>query len=116
MFIFVLACNGVIVILNCYLIWQMVKLRIALTQLADTLEKLETQLPLELKSILLNIRQQEYTVLSFRKRYGLLQEKWEAGLRLIQFLKWFLDKSDAWRSLKIDNRGAIGDNGGWSKK
>lgn len=116
MFIFVLICNGLIVILNCYLVCKLLKLRKALKQLANTLEKLEKKLPLFLKLTLLNFRQREYQFLTFRQKYGALKQKWQKLLMLLQLLNWLYRKYHTWGTCRIDNRQIMGDNREWSIK
>jgi len=92
MFIFVLTCNSLIVIFNCYLLWQILTIKKNLTQLANTLENLEKSLPLTLQLMELNARRSEYQSLTLRKKYEVLQQKWETLFMLVQFLKWLYRK------------------------
>ena len=92
MFTFVLICNGVICVLNCYLFWQLLKLRKTLRQLGNYLEKLEKKFPLLLKIAIFNLRQSEYKTLTVRKQYELLQQKKTQILNLVQFLNWLYKK------------------------
>lgn len=102
MLIFVLICNTVICLINCYLFWQLIKWKKKLTQLADTLESLEKQTPFLMTLMVLNFRQSEYQALMFRQKYGNLQQKSQKILTLVQFLKWLLQKYRPWES--IENR------------
>jgi len=110
MFIFVLICNGLIVILNCYLICKLLQLRKALKQLANTLEKLEKKIPLLLKLTVLNLRQSQYQTLTCRQQYGRLTQKWYKFLMLVQLLNWVYRKYYAWGLDRIDNKPVMGDN------
>jgi len=110
MFIFVLTCNSLIVIFNCYLLWQILTIKKNLTQLANTLENLEKSLPLTLQLMELNARRSEYQSLTLRKKYEVLQQKWETLFMLVQFLKWLYRKYHSWGWRQIDNREVIGDN------
>lgn len=85
---FVLVCNGLIFLLNCYLFWQVLKIRKALTQLANRLDRLEKKIPHHLKLTTLLLLQREYQALTFRQQYGLLQQKREKLLALVQILRW----------------------------
>jgi hypothetical protein len=96
MFIFVLTCNSLIVIFNCYLLWQLLKIKRYLTQLANTLEKLEKSVPLTLKLIELNARKREYQSLTLRQKYEALQQKWETLLILVQVLRWLYRQYHSW--------------------
>jgi hypothetical protein len=96
MFIFVLTCNSLIVIFNCYLLWQILTIKKNLTQLANTLENLEKSLPLTLQLMELNARRSEYQSLTLRKKYEVLQQKWETLFMLVQFLKWLYRKYHSW--------------------
>jgi len=96
MFIFVLTCNSLIVIFNCYLLWQILTIKKNLTQLANTLENLEKSLPLTLQLMELNARRSEYQSLTLRKKYEVLQQKWETLLMLVQFLKWLYRRYHSW--------------------
>lgn len=116
MFIFVLICNGLIVILNCYLICKLLQLRKALNQLANTLEKLEKKIPLLLKLTVLNLRQSQYQTLTCRQQYGRLTQKWHKFLMLVQLLNWVYRKYHAWRLDRIDNKPVMGDNRKWGIK
>lgn len=97
MLTFVLICNTLICLINCYLFWQIIKWKKNLTQLADTLESLEKQTPFLMTLIVLNFRQAEYQALRFRKKYANLQQKSQKILTLVQLLKWFLQKYRAWK-------------------
>jgi len=92
MFTFVLICNGAICVFNCYLFWQLLKLRKTLKQLGNYLEKLETKFPLLLKIALFKLRQSEYQTLTLRKKYELLQQKKTQLLTLVQLLNWLYKK------------------------
>jgi len=92
---FVLICNGVIVLFNCYLVWRLLKFRKTLNQLANTLERLEKIIPQNMKLTVLLLRQSEYQALILRQRYGLLQQKWEKLLVLIRVLKWLYQRNRA---------------------
>jgi len=96
MFIFVLTCNSLIVIFNCYLLWQILTIKKNLTQLANTLENLEKSLPLTLQLMELNARRSEYQSLTLRKKYEVLQQKWETLFMLVQFLKWLYRRYHSW--------------------
>jgi len=96
MFIFVLTCNSLIVIFNCYLLWRILTIKKNLTQLANTLENLEKSLPLTLQLMELNARRSEYQSLTLRKKYEVLQQKWETLFMLVQFLKWLYRKYHSW--------------------
>lgn len=96
MLIFVLTCNSLIVIFNCYLLWRILKLKRALTQLANALENLEKTIPFTLQLTQFNIKQREYQSLTLRKKYELLQQKWETVLTLVQFLKWLYRRYHSW--------------------
>ncbi len=96
MFIFVLTCNSLIVIFNCYLLWQILTIKKNLTQLANTLENLEKSLPLTLQLMELNARRSEYKSLTLRKKYEVLQQKWETLFMLVQFFKWLYRKYHSW--------------------
>lgn len=96
MLIFVLICNGIIFLVNCYLFLQILKLRKRLNQIANTLESLERKVPLLLKIALLKLRQSEYQTLTLRKKYGTLQQKWAKLLTLIQFLKCLYKQYRSW--------------------
>lgn len=96
MFIFVLIFNSAIIILNCYLVWRILKIKRYLTRLANRLENLEKRIPLTLKLIQFNLRRREYQSLKVRKTYALLQQKWEILLTFLQLLKWFSRKSQSW--------------------
>ncbi|NBD16597.1 MAG: hypothetical protein GVY04_10795 [Cyanobacteria bacterium] len=96
MFIFVLTCNSLIVIFNCYLLWQILTIKKNLNQLANTLENLEKSLPLTLQLMELNARRSEYQSLTLRKKYEVLQQKWETLFMLVQFLKWLYRKYHSW--------------------
>jgi hypothetical protein len=110
MFIFVLICNGLIVIFNCYLVWKLLQLRKALKQFANTLEKLEKKTPLFLKLTFLNFRQREYQSLVFRQKYAALKQKWQKLIMLVQLLNWLYRTYRSCGSYSIDNRGIMGDN------
>lgn len=96
MFIFVLTCNSLIVIFNCYLLWQILTIKKNLNQLANTLENLEKSLPLTLQLMELNARRSEYQSLTLRKKYEVLQQKWETLFMLVQFLKWLYRRYHSW--------------------
>ena len=96
MFIFVLTCNSLIVIFNCYLLWQILTIKKNLTQLANTLENLEKSLPLTLQLMELNARRSQYQSLTLRKKYEVLQQKWETLLIMVQFLKWLYRRYHSW--------------------
>lgn len=95
MFTFVLIFNSAIVIFNCYLIWQIIRIKQYLTRFANRLENLEKRIPLTLKLIQLNLRTREYQSLKARKTYELLQQKWEILLTLLQVLKRFSRQSQS---------------------
>jgi len=96
MFIFVLTCNSLIVIFNCYLLWRILTIKKNLTQLANTLENLEKSLPITLQLMELNARRSEYQSLTLRKKYEALQQKWETLFMLVQFLRWLYRKYHSW--------------------
>ena len=97
---FVLIFNGVICVVNCYLVWQLLKLRKTLKQLRIRLEKLEKKFPLFLKLALFNLRKSEYKTLTLRKKYELLQQKKTQILTLVQFLNWLSKKYRAYTRLR----------------
>lgn len=95
MFTFVLIFNSAIVIFNCYLVWQIIRIKRYLTRFANRLENLEKRIPLTLKLIQLNLRTREYQSLKARRTYELLQQKWEILLTLLQVLKRFSRQSQS---------------------
>lgn len=109
MLIFVLIFNTVICLINCYLLWQIIRWKKQLTHLADTLENLEKQAPFFLNLMVLNLRQAEYQSLLFRQQYENLQQKSQKILVLLKFLKWFLQRYRTWKM--IENR-QVANHGG----
>lgn len=96
MVIFIIICNSIIVILNCYLVWRIFIIKRYLTDLANRLENLEKKIPLTLKLTQLNLRSAEYQSLQARQTYELLQQKWEILLALLQLLRWLYRKYHSW--------------------
>lgn len=89
MFIFVLTCQSLIIIFNCYLVWKAIQIRKQLREVANRLEALEKKLPLLIKLILLNLRKKEARALTIRKKYESLQQKRQALLTIIQLVRRF---------------------------
>ncbi len=85
---FVIICNGLIFLLNCYLFWQVLKIRKKITKFADRLDRLEKKIPQNLQLTTLLFLQSEYQTLTWRQQYGKLQQKQKKLLALVQVLKW----------------------------
>lgn len=88
MLTFVLIFNGVITLLNCYLVWQLIKFRKQLTELANTLDEIQKKAILGFPMTLLAIRRGEYQTLRFRQKSTKLQQKWQQIVTLVQLLNW----------------------------
>jgi len=88
MLTFVFIFNGAITLLNCYLVWQLIKFRKQLNELANTLDDIEKKAILEFPTTLLAIRRGEYQTLKFRQNSTKLQQKWQQIVTLVQLLNW----------------------------
>ncbi len=88
MLTFVLIINGVITLFNCYLVWQLLKLRKTWHDLANQIEQLNQKALIAFPFTLWTIRRGEYQTLKIRQKSQTVQQKWQKLLTLVQLLTW----------------------------